>query len=187
MATVVEVPQLGTLVLRVPLPEVVAEAEHALLGAGLLLVATGTAEHRVVLALLDAAQQGGGLEAVAAGAGTGVLHERAGVDVVLHARHEEAGAHLLHHRVAERDHLGEVVPGVDVHHRERHPGGRERLHGQVEHDDGVLAAREQQHRPLELGRHLPDDVDGLRLEGPQVRQLVGGGHGRDHGKSRPDW
>ena len=85
---------------------------------------------------------------------------------------------LLHHRVAEREHLGEVVPGVDVHHRERHPGGRERLHGQVEHDDRVLAAREQQHRPLELGRHLTDDVDRLRLEGPQVRQLVGRrGHG----------
>jgi hypothetical protein len=40
---VVEVPQLGALALRVPLPEVVAEGEDALLGAGALLVAAGSA------------------------------------------------------------------------------------------------------------------------------------------------
>jgi hypothetical protein len=34
----------------------------------------------------------------------------------------------------------------------------------VQHDDRVLAAGEQQHRPLELGGDLADDVDGLGLE-----------------------
>ena len=47
----------------------------------------------------------------------------------------------------------------------------ERPLGEVEHDDGVLAAREQQYRPLALGRHLTDDRDRLVLE-------TGGGDGR---------
>ena len=74
--------------------------------------------------------------------------------------------------VAGRDHLVEVVAGVDVHHRERQPPGAERLERQVQHDDGVLAAGEQQHRPLELGGHLPNDVDGLGLQRAQMAQFV---------------
>ena len=46
-AAVVEVPDLGPLVLGIPLAELVAEREHALLGAGLLLVAPAAAEQRV--------------------------------------------------------------------------------------------------------------------------------------------
>src|SRR5919198_1346648 len=42
-AAVVEVPQLGALVARVPLPEVVAEGEDPLLGPRALLVAAGAA------------------------------------------------------------------------------------------------------------------------------------------------
>ncbi|OLT53477.1 hypothetical protein BJF88_11290 [Cellulosimicrobium sp. CUA-896] len=47
VAPVVEVPQLGPLVARVPLAELVAQREHALLGARLLLVAAPAAEHGV--------------------------------------------------------------------------------------------------------------------------------------------
>jgi hypothetical protein len=73
------------------------------------------------------------------------------------------------------------VPGVDVHDRERQPGRREGLGRQVEHDRRVLAAGEQQHGALELGRHLADDVDGLGFEGFEVGQLVRArGHAR-HG------
>src|SRR5262249_49794195 len=36
--------------------------------------------------------------------------------------------------------------------------------------DRVLAAREEEHRPLELGRDLAEDVDGLGLELVEVRQ-----------------
>lgn len=40
-----------------------------------------------------------------------------------------------------------------------------------------LAAREEQHRPLEFGGHLPDDVDRLCLQRAQMAQFVlpGGG------------
>jgi hypothetical protein len=67
--------------------------------------------------------------------------------------------------IAELDHLGEVVAGVDVHDREREAPGPERLLGQAQEDDRVLAAREQEHGPFELGRDLAEDLDRLGLEG----------------------
>ena len=51
--------------------------------------------------------------------------------------------------------------------------GRERLAGDVEHHDRVLAAREQQARALHLGGDLAEDVDALGLEGPQLGHRVG--------------
>jgi hypothetical protein len=50
---VVERPQLGTLVLGIPLPEVVAVRVDPLLGAGLLLVAAATTEGGREALLLD--------------------------------------------------------------------------------------------------------------------------------------
>ena len=43
-------------------------------------------------------------------------------------------------------------------------GREERLARQMQHDDGVLAAREQQSGPLELGCDFADDVDRLGLQ-----------------------
>src|SRR5947209_13758167 len=84
MAAVVERPQLGPLVLRIPLAELVAEREHPLLRPGLLLVAAGAAEHGVVAALLDRAQERRGLQPVPARADARLLGDHAGIDVVLH-------------------------------------------------------------------------------------------------------
>ncbi len=81
-------------------------------------------------------------------------------------------AELGHPHVPERQHLGEVVPGVDVHHGEGDAGRPERLLRQPEHHDRVLAAGEQQHRTLHLRGHLADDVDGLGLQGVQLGQPV---------------
>ena len=50
--------------------------------------------------------------------------------------------------------------------------GRERLAGDVEHHDGVLAAREQEAGALHLGGDLAEDVDALGLEGTQLAQRV---------------
>ncbi len=55
-AAVVERPQLGALVLGIPLTELVAEAEDALLRARLLFVAPGAAEDRVEAVLLEAVE-----------------------------------------------------------------------------------------------------------------------------------
>src|SRR5215208_3969258 len=64
-ARVVEIPQLGSLRARVPLAEVVAEAEDALLGAGALLVAARAAHRGVEAVLLDRVEQRRRLELVA--------------------------------------------------------------------------------------------------------------------------
>jgi hypothetical protein len=82
---------------------------------------------------------------------------------------DETGAEPFDGFVAERDDLREVVPGVDVHDRERQPRRRERLGRGVRHDDAVLTSRKEQHRPLELGRDLTQEVDRLGFERRQVR------------------
>ena len=51
LAAVEEVPELGALVLRIPLAELVAVAKEALLGTGLFLVTTAAPQGGVVLTL----------------------------------------------------------------------------------------------------------------------------------------
>ena len=116
---VVEVPQLGPLVLRIPLPEVVAERVHPLLRPRLLLVAAAAAEHRVEAVLGDRVEEGDGLQAVPRRARPGLLDHPPGVDRLLHRRHDQLDAELGDPPVAVVEHLVEVVAGVDVHHRER--------------------------------------------------------------------
>ena len=168
---VVEVPQLGALVLGVPLAELVAEGEDPLLGAGPLLVAAGAAEGGVEAVLVDRVEQRRRLQAVARRRGPvssttrPVSIESCTLATISRSPSSRDAA------VAELDHLGEVVAGVDVHHRERERPRAERLLGQSQQHDRVLAAAEQQHRPLELGGHLAHDVDRLGLERAQVGQL----------------
>ena len=57
VAAVVEVPQLGALVARVPLAELVAQGEDPLLGPGLLLVAAAAAEDGVEAVVGDRVEQ----------------------------------------------------------------------------------------------------------------------------------
>src|SRR4029079_4983263 len=68
-------------------------------------------------------------------------------------------------------------PRVDVHDRERELARPERPLREPKQHDRVLAAGEEEHGPLELGRDLAEDVDRLRLELVEVGQ---GGHGRAH-------
>ena len=107
--------------------------------------------------------------------GPGLLDDAAVVDRVLHARDDQALAELADAAVAVLDHLGEVVLGVDVHQRERERRRAERLLGQPQQHDRVLAAAEQQHRALEFGGDLAHHVDRLGLERAQVAQLGAGG------------
>ncbi len=165
-----EVPQLRALRARLPLAVAVAEGEHALLRAGALLVAAGAAERGVEAVLADRVEQRDRLQPVARRVRPGLLDRAAGVDRVLHGGDDQPLAELLDAAVAELDHLGEVVAGVDVHDREREAARAERLLGEAQQHDRVLAAREQQHGPLELGGDLAHHVDRLGLELTQLRQ-----------------
>ncbi len=78
--------------------------------------------------------------------------------------------------VAELDDLVEVLTGVDVHDRERHRSGPEGLGRQVQHDDRVLAPREEQSRAFDRRGDLAEDVHRLGLELVEVGQFVRGGH-----------
>src|SRR5579871_1511070 len=93
-ARVVEIPQLGALRARVPLAEVVAEAEDALIRARTLLVAAGAAHRRVEAVLLDRVEQRRRLQLVARRARPGLLDDAATVDRLLDARDHEAFAEL---------------------------------------------------------------------------------------------
>jgi len=62
------------------------------------------------------------------------------------------------------------VPRVDVHDGEREARRAEGLLGEAQQHDRVLAAREEQHRALELGRDLAHDEDGLGFERVEMGQ-----------------
>ena len=64
MTAVVQVPDFGPLVLRVPLAKLVAKREHSLLGAGLLFVASPAAECRIKLMLADSVEQSDCLQSI---------------------------------------------------------------------------------------------------------------------------
>ena len=180
-AALVQLPQLGTLGLGVPLPERVAEREHPLLGPGLVLIPASATEGGVEPVGVDGIEQGRRLQAVARGDRPRVCHP-ALLDGVLHARDQQAGALGLDLCVPVVEHLGEVVARVHVEHREGDLPWLERLGRQMQQDGRILSSAEEEHRPLRLGGHLADDEDGQRLQQIEVPQGVL--HGPDEGGNR---
>ncbi len=90
----------------------------------------------------------------------------------LHAAHDQLGAQFLRAEVAEVGHLGEVVARVDHQERVGNAGlwlGAKGLFGALEHDQRILAAREQQGGALEGGGDFAQDEDGFFFQGVQVR------------------
>ena len=159
--------------------------------ARLFLVAPGAADQHVEAVLLDRFEQRDGLVAVARFERMRQAHAAAR-DRVFEVADDEALAHLGDAPVAELDHFGEVVAGVDMQQRERQAAvetraaevvprpALERLLGQAQHHARVLAARKQQRRPLERRRGLAQDEDRFFLEPVEVgvvefgQQLKGG-------------
>jgi len=105
LLAVEDVPKLGALVLRVPLAELIAMAEEALLGAGFLFIATTTAEAGVELMLFNGVEQGDGLQLVAAGGVAVLFLHTAFVDGLLHETHHKVRADR-----ASRSHRGKSWP-----------------------------------------------------------------------------
>src|SRR5467141_777819 len=135
---VVQAPELGSLVLRVPLAELVAEREHALLGARLFLVAPRAADRGVERKLSDRFEQGHRLCSIPAFIEPAQF-DRAAADRILDRAHYEPLAEVRRSRVAECNHLREIVPGVDVHEGKRKLRGTESLLRKAQQHDRILA------------------------------------------------
>ena len=177
-APVVERPQLGALVLGVPLAEVVAVGVDALLGARLFLITPAATEGRGVAPLLDGVEQGADLQPVARG--LAVVDDDAVGDRLLDGGDVQLDAQTVDPAVSRREHLGKVEAGIDLEQTEGDLGRGEGALGQPEHDDRVLAAGEHQDGTLELRSDLTDDVDRLGLEDVEVRQgSLWGGSGHE--------
>jgi len=86
---------------------------------------------------------------------------------------DELGAELLRRAVAEPTPLGEVVAGVDVEQRQRHLRRAERLLGEAQEADGILAAGKKQRGAFEFARDLAHDVDGFGFEMLEMIEVVG--------------
>ncbi len=138
-ARVVEAPQLGPLIARVPAVRGRAVREDALLGAALLLVAPRAAERRVEAAPVEGLAQRLrlhhlGVDLAARRDGRNAARQAFFVD--MDAQVEPEAARRL---VAEGDHLAEFPGGVDVQQRKGKRRGMERLQRDMQHRAGVLA------------------------------------------------
>src|SRR5688572_12859125 len=101
LPSVEDMPQLGPLILRIPLAERVAVTEKALLCPGLFLVTSPSAGGSLELQFRDSFQQGHRLERIAARVETGLLLATPLIDRVLHVTHNQTAPHRGHHLVAE--------------------------------------------------------------------------------------
>ena len=171
-ARIVDVPQLRTLVLRIPLVELVAEGEDALLGTALLFIAAGTAESGIEAVFVEGLEQGLRLHEVgvyfrAVGEGS-----HAGFERLLVALHNELPPVFVGVPVAEGKHLLEFPFRVDVHQGEGWPAGCKGFLCQPHHHAGILADAVKHHGIFKLRRHFADDVYGLCFELLQVAQTI---------------
>ena len=117
MHAVEEVPQLGPLIFRIPLAEIVTVREEALFRAGLFLVATCPTDASIELVFFDGVDEGRGLKTVAACVGTCFLLDFARVDGGLNAAHNEAGPKSFDEVVTKLDRFREVVACINVNKR----------------------------------------------------------------------
>ena len=112
--SVVDIPELRTLVLGIPLSEFVAVREDSLLGACLLFITSGSAAGCIELVFCQCIQQSDCLEFVSAGIETGLLLYFTFVNRVLDIAYDEVSAELLHEVIAICDGLREVVTCVNM-------------------------------------------------------------------------
>src|SRR5204862_601772 len=118
---IVKVPDFGALVLGVPLPKDVAEAEEALLGARLFLITPRAADAAIKSKFFNGAEQRRDLETVAADLALG-QHGRAAGDGVVHGADDELGAELFRTAVAKFQQPRKFVPRFSL--EEGHWNGR---------------------------------------------------------------
>ncbi len=177
---VVEAPQLGPLVLRLPLPERIAHADHALLRPRAIFVAARPSERDVEAVLGDGVEQRHRLQAIARRGRPDHIGDAPAIDRVLYLGDDQPLAELGDARVAKCDHLREVVPGVDVDERERNARRPEGLLREARQEQDRVLCRPKDsssgHGSFALGdahasRHDLDRFDS-RAPSPSVRRVA---------------
>ena len=165
----------------------VAEAEDALLGAALLLVAPGAAERRVEAVLVERLLQPLGLPHVGV---QRAMIER--VDALRLAPRGScrrcssiAGSAATLSRSAYMSRNFQVVSTWSSGNGSG--AGEERLLRQMQHHRRILADRIEHHRPLRLGDRLAQDVDALGLEPVEMGQLPHCGQALAWGGAKQTW
>ena len=147
----------------------VAEAEHALLGAALLLVAPSAAEGGVEAMHVERLLQPFGLPHV--GVDRAVVE---GIDALLLGFgvlvDDELDRRVRPDLVAQRVHVPELPGRVDMEQREGQRAREERLLGKMQHHRRILADRIEHHRAIGLGDRLAQDVNALGLEPIEMRE-----------------
>ena len=80
----------------------------------------------------------------------------------------EAGTGAGHQLVTKINDLGKIMASVNVEQFERNGGGGERAAGQLIHHHGILTPRKQEGHIIALAGNLPENMDGLILQGFQM-------------------
>ena len=158
---VVDVPQLRTLVLRVPLVELIAERIDTFFRPALLFIATSASESGIELIFIERMQQRLRLHQVRMHLASVRERPYTGIECLHIGFHDQVPSEFLRIVVAELNHLLELPFGIDVHQRERNFSRRKSLFCQANHDGRVFSDRIKHHRILKLGSYLPDDMDRL--------------------------
>ena len=167
-ASVVQIPEFRPLIARVPLPEAISMRKDPLFGPRLLFVAPGAPDRAVDASCTQGVEQRHRLQGVAAGPGAGLFDRPTRVDAFLHAGDMQRVTQLSSIGVTKSERFREIVTGVDMQQREWRRRRQKRLAREPGHHDGILATGEEQHRPLELRRDLPQHVNRFVFECLQV-------------------
>ena len=163
-------PQLRTLVFRVPAVEAVAEGVNALFGAGFLLITARAAECGVKAVFVQRLLQPFGFHDI------GMLGAAVDERVNAHRHpfrifmHQQLAAIGFGGTVAELIHLTEFPAGIDVQQRERQGSRIKRFARQMQHYAGIFPDGVHHHRVRKFGGHLTNNMDAFRLQLPQVSE-----------------
>ena len=123
--------------------------------------------------LFNSVEQHCGLQPIGARSRACLLHDLSGVNCFLHRGDHQPNSEVGHPAIPELKHLSEIMAGVNMHHHERQLRWPEGFLGDVQHDDAVLATREQQTGILKLGGHLAEDVNRFRFELAKIGEVKG--------------
>src|SRR5579864_3074669 len=156
---------------RIPLAEGIAERKDAFLRARFLLVAARATDAGIESEFRDRIEEGHGLRRVAALIGA-LETDAPAIDRILHRPDDEPLAELCGDPVAELDHLGKIVPRIDMEQRKGKPARPERFFGEPQENRRILAARKQQRGIGEFRYRLAQNEDRLALEIVEMTRLA---------------